>query len=443
MSLPSSAVAAGRAASVGVGAYARIRKQFKVPIAEMGGVQEALGRIATEAYILSSAQYLINSMLAKHEQPAVLSAVMKMETTHRARNIVNDAMDVLGGSAICRGKQNLLGNGYMNIPIAVTVEGANILTRTLIIFGQGLNRAHPHLIHIINALEKGDDVKGFSAGVSGFVSHLFANATRSVTRAITRPRSKSSSSLVEYYDAQLSRQAANFAVAADLALSLGGRLKFEEMLSGRFADAFGSLYLGYACLYYYQQNKHVEGIDKILEVAMESLLKQNQTAIQGIASNFPHRAVGRMIDWICYPTGSDVYHGPTDKMRVTAANLITNPTEVRKMLGQGVFISDNPEDKLRKLTDIFPKAVEADKAVAAAKKTKRELTKEERALVDHVNSVVNELIQVDSFDKLGIEKHMGDNYIRPGLRGTRFAELEKENMVLTAVNKAAATKDAK
>ena len=132
ISLPAGSIAIGKLSCNAVGAYSRIRKQFKVPIAEMGGVQEALGRIASEAYILTSAQLLINSMLSQHEQPAVLSAIMKYETTSRSRNVVNDAMDILGGAGICRGPNNHVGNAYMGLPIAITVEGANILTRSMI-----------------------------------------------------------------------------------------------------------------------------------------------------------------------------------------------------------------------------------------------------------------------------------------------------------------------
>ena len=133
----------------------------------------------------------------------------------------------------------------------------------MITFGQGLNRAHPNLIKIINTIEKGDDVKGFTTEVKGFLQHLAANTSRSVTRAFSRPRSKAD--LVAYYEGQLGRLASNFALSADLALAMGGRLKFEEMLSGRFADAFGTLYLGYSCLWYYKQQKArgVKGIDEV------------------------------------------------------------------------------------------------------------------------------------------------------------------------------------
>mmetsp|Transcript_24525 Transcript_24525/g.26830 ORF Transcript_24525/g.26830 Transcript_24525/m.26830 type:complete len:741 (+) Transcript_24525:78-2300(+) len=429
VSLPAGAVGGAKAAVNAVGAYARIRKQFKVPVAEMGGVQEALGRIASEAFIVTSAQHLVNGMLLKHEQPAVISAVMKYETTHRARKVVNDAMDVLGGAGICRGPSNTAGNGYMAMPIAITVEGANILTRSMIIFGQGLNRAHPHLIKIIDAIQKGDDPQLFMKEVRGFVGHLFTNIGRSVTRAVARPRSKSN--LAAYYEGQLSKLAANFAVCADLALVLGGRLKFEEMLSGRFADAFGTLYLGYATVWYYNQNRNVEGIDAIFELAMENLLKQNQEALYGITSNFPIYGIGGVMKAISFPFG-EVYKGPSDKLIQKAAQLVSTPSGIRDLLSEGIFISKDPEDKMRKLNDILPLAVKADKAVSAAKKAKRELTAEEKELVAKVQAAANDLVQVDSFEKLGLEKYQGDDYVRPALRHTKFANMKTNNPVATA-----------
>lgn len=422
VTLPSSAVAMAKATVNGVGAYARVRKQFKVPIATMGGVQEVLGRVTYQAFIVTAGQHLINSMLAKHEQPAVLSAVMKSETTHRARSIMNDAMDVLGGSGICRGPANLMGNGYMSVPIAITVEGANILTRSLIIFGQGLTRAHPHLIQIVDAIEKGNDATGFRRGVFGFVGHLFRNTFESFKHAIVRPRysSKKQDNLAAYYDGQLTKLSANFAVCADMALVLGGRLKFEEMLSGRFADAVGSLYLGYACLWYYEQNRGVEGIDVVLEAAMESLLYQNEVSLHGIADNFPIPNIGRAMNIICFPTGRNVYNGPTDKMLKSASDLITAPTGIRDLLSTGVFVSDDPEDRLRMLNDTMPRSIAVDAMIATAKKDKRALTPAELTEIEAVRVLIDKLVQVDSFDKLGLEQEMSEGYVRPALRGTRF-----------------------
>jgi acyl-CoA dehydrogenase len=175
------------------------------------------------------------------------------------------------------------------------------------------------------------------------------------------------------------------------------RLKFEEMLSGRFADAFGTLYLGYACLWYYKQHMHVEGIDAVLELSMEMLLQQNQVALQGIAANFPVKGIGAIMRGVCFPTGAP-YTGPTDTMRQKASQLITNPSGIRDLLSEGIFISDDPNDRLRMLNDILPQAVAADKAVSEAKKAKRDLTPDEKALVSRVTEIVNELVQVSGRD---------------------------------------------
>lgn len=219
----------------------------------------------------------------------------------------------------------------------------------------------------------------------------------------------------------MSRLAANFAFQADVALVLGGRLKFEEMLSGRFADALSTLYLGYATVWFYEQNKNVEGLSSVFELAMETLLLENQKALTEIASNFPIWPLGQVMSLVTFPLGAS-YSGPTDKMRQRAAEVISTPNGFRNLISQGVFISSNPADRLRKLNDVLPKTVAADKAVAAAKKEKRELTAAESALISEVQTIVNDIIQVNVFDKLGVEKQMDDSYVRPALRNTRFAE---------------------
>lgn len=244
-----------------------------------------------------------------------------------------------------------------------------------------------------------------------------------------RPKSSNKKALAAYYEAELSRLAANFAVTSDLALVLGGRLKFEEMLSGRFADAFGTLYLGYACLWYYEQNKAVEGIEHMLELSMETILHQNQTALHGISSNFPIPGIGPIMKAVCFPTGSNPYKGADDKMRKAASTLISTPSGVRSLLSEGVFISNDPADRVRLMNDILPLAVKADAAVAAAKKAKRPLTTEEQELVAKVTAAADKIVQVDAFDKLGAEKTAGKEYVRPALRGTKFAKLQERVLV--------------
>lgn len=186
ISLPALSVGAAQFSAGIVGAYARIRKQFKVPIADLEGVQEHLARIAGNAYTMTAAQHLMNSMLNQHEQPAVLSAVMKQQLTNRMREVVNDAMDVLGGAGICRGPSNFLANTYAMVPIAITVEGANTLTRSLIIFGQGLMRSHPHLLNLVKTIQDGNDQKGFQRELVNMISHGTANTFRSLGNAVFR-----------------------------------------------------------------------------------------------------------------------------------------------------------------------------------------------------------------------------------------------------------------
>ena len=291
----------------------------------------------------------------------------------------------------------------------------------MIIFGQGLNRAHPNLIKIVNTIEKGDDEKGFMKEAMGFLGHLATNLGSSLIKSVST-KLTSKSNLAEYYEAHLGRLAANFALGSDLALVLGGKLKFEEMLSGRLADAFGTLYLGYACLWFYKQNKSVEGIDAVFEMAMESILKQNQEALRGVGENFPVPAIGPLIKYLSFPLGS-AYSGPSDKMRQRASKLISTPSGIRELLSQGIFISENPNDRVRMLNDTLPLAVAMDEMLSAAKKAKRSLTPEEEALVEKVTAAVNELVQVDVFDRLGAEKGEDASYVRPALRDTKFAHI--------------------
>lgn len=425
VSLPGSSVGAAKLALNAVGAYSRIRKQFKVPVAELSGVQEPLARIAANTFIMTSGQQLINSMLAKHEQPAILGAIMKYETTNRGRDVANDGMDIVGGAGICRGQNNFIGNGYMSVPIAITVEGANILTRTLIVFGQGLTRAHPHLFSLIQTLESdADDFKGFTRELNNIIKHGVTNTVQSFSRALFRQRSSGKpSNLVAHYESQLSRLAANFAIQSDLCLTLGGKIKFEEMLSGRMADALSKLYFGYACLWYYQKvgGRNVEGLDDVLMYSMDSLLYECQEALQGVSSNFPVRPIGWVMRALTFPTGSP-YSPPNDVQKKKVGRIASTPNAFRDLMTENMFISSDPSDQIRRLNDYLPKAVEADKILSKARKEKRQLTASEQALVDEVEQARDAIIQVDVFDRLGAEEYQGADYVRSALKNTRFVQ---------------------
>jgi acyl-CoA dehydrogenase len=399
ISLPAGAIAIGKLSVLAVGAYARLRKQFKVPIADLEGVQEHLARIAGHTYIISAAQALTNSMLNQHEQPAVISAIMKQQCTSRGRIIGNDAMDVLGGAGICLGPANFMGVNYMAMPIAVTVEGANTLTRSLIQFGQGLMRAHPHLLSVVRSVQKGDDMDGFNKGLAGMISHGATNAALSVSRAVLRSRSKSD--LEAHYESQLSRMAAAFAVCSDLSLTLGGQIKFAEALSGRYADVLSNIYLGYATLWFHSKYP-AKGSDKILDYAMANILVDTQDAFYGIFENFPIRPVAWTMQALAFPTGK-TYERPSDKLMRQVANLITKPSEVRDLLIENIYIPKDMNDRVALLHAILPKAVKVDEIYAKMRKEKRQPTAEEKVLIDEVEAAREIIIQVDAFPALGQE----------------------------------------
>ena len=232
VSLPAGALGAARTISSAVGAYTRVRKQFKVPIAEFGGIQEALARAGRESYTVIAGVELMNAIVDNHEAPMVLSSIMKQSCTDRGRTVVQDGMDILGGAGICRGNMNFLGNMYMSMPVAITVEGANIMTRSFQIIGQGLTRCHPHILPLIYALQDKANPESpaiFMKQALKVFGHVGANFGLSITRGLSSTLStalrsphayKDSEKLLAYHEAQLLRLSANFAFTADLALGL-------------------------------------------------------------------------------------------------------------------------------------------------------------------------------------------------------------------------------
>ena len=367
ISLPAMSVATARLCTLAVGGYARVRKQFKVPIAEMEGVQEKLANIGMMAYQATAAQSMFDAVLADGERPPVLSAIMKHECTEIGRRCVNEGMDIIGGAGISRGPANYLASAYVAMPIAITVEGANALTRSLIIFGQGLNRSHPHLLHLIKAIQAGDQMPEFNKQLTNIIGHAFTNLGRSITRGLAVQVQPKGNDISAYYEAQMSRLAANFAFCADVGLTMGGGIKTAEFISGRYADILSNLYMGYACLWHYQKNKHVKGLDKVLDLAMNDHCHKIQEAILGLSSNFPVPLMGPVMRAFTFPRGRE-YQAPSDKLRRQVSQLITKPTEVRALLTQNVFVSKNENDRVNQISRAVSLAVEADGYLAACRK---------------------------------------------------------------------------
>ncbi|KAF1773104.1 Acyl-CoA dehydrogenase, C-termina, bacterial type [Phytophthora cactorum] len=419
ISLPASAVAGAKLSVNAVGAYARIRKQFKVPIASLEGIQEQLATMGSNAFIMTSGQHMVNAMINQHEQPAVISGVCKQQITDRGRDTVIRAMDVLGGAGICKGPNNFLANIYTSLPVVITVEGANILTRSLIIFGQGLTRAHPHLYELIKTIQHGDDIDGFKKELVKLVKHGASNTAGSLKTAATRSRFKKQSGLLAHYESQMDKLAKNFAMSADLSLVLGGKLKFAEMISGRFADVFSSLYLGYSTMWFYKNNRHIDGIDVIFDYAMTQLCHEAQQGIVGISKNFPVPGVGPLMRGLSFPFGLP-YDAPTDKQMRQVSELISTDSAVRNLLSDNVFVSNDPEDRVALLNATLPKAVKADRTLTALRKQKRSATIDEQKFIDEVEAAREIIIQVDNFDGLGAEIGKPKDYERPGMIGNIF-----------------------
>jgi acyl-CoA dehydrogenase len=344
ISLPSLSAAGTSFAANVTGAYARIREQFHVPIAKFEAIQERLARIAASAYLLDAARRMTCAALDDGHHPAVVTAIMKSQATDRMRVAVNDAMDVHGGKGIIEGPLNYLGSLYRGVPIGITVEGANIVTRALIQFGQGAIRSHPYLLKEMLALQDSDRARGletFDAALWGHVSHSLANAFRAFGRAWTgglfapRPDAGATS----HYYRQLSRHTSAFALAVDLALlSLGGGLKRQEMISGRFGDILSELYLSCAVLKRWNDEGRLDDDLPLVAYCMEASFATIETRFDELIANFPVRPVAWLLRVMIQPFGPR-RRGPSDRVMAQCATILTEPCAARDRLTTDLFKS--------------------------------------------------------------------------------------------------------
>src|SRR4051812_45671976 len=342
ISLPSLSAAGAAFAAHTTGAYARIREQFHQPIGRFPAIQERLGRMAATVYLLDAARRLTCAGIDHGHKPAVITAIMKEQATERLRVTVNDAMDVHGGKGVQDGPHNYLGTSYRSVPIGITVEGANIVTRSLIQFGQGAIRSHPYLLKEMMALQDDDRTRGldaFDQSFWGHVRHSFANTMRAWTRAWTGGMFAPAPNIgapARFYR-QLGRYTSAFALAVDLALlSLGGALKRQEMLSARFGDVLSELYLSSAAL----KRWHDEGCQMddfpLLEWCLEASLATIETRFDELIMNFPVRPVAWLLRFIIQPL-SPSSRGPADRVTAQCAAILTNPCPARDRLTVDLF----------------------------------------------------------------------------------------------------------
>lgn len=337
ISLPSLSAAGAACAARTTGAYARIREQFGISIGKFEGIEEPLARIAGTAYLLDAARRLTCAALNEGHHPAVISGIMKLQATERMRIAIDDAMDIHGGKAVIDGPQNYLGSLYRSVPVGITVEGANILTRNLIVFGQGAIRAHPYLLQEMNALGEEDRARGLDAFDKVFWQHvghslttLFRALGRSWSGGMLAPAPDAGKASAFYR--QLSRHSSAFALCADMALlTLGGALKRKEMLSARFGDILSELYLLSAALKRWNDEGRQEADFAALDWCMATGFRTIENRFAEILANLPNRFVALVLKFVIQPLGARVL-GPSDRVVHECAQIVLAPSAARDRL---------------------------------------------------------------------------------------------------------------
>jgi len=411
ISLPSLSAAGAAYSARTTGAYARIREQFGISISKFEGIEEPLARIAGTAYLLDAARRLTCAALNQGHHPAVISGIMKLHATERMRIVIDDAMDIHGGKAVIDGPQNYMGSLYRAVPVGITVEGANILTRNLIVFGQGAIRAHPFLLDEMNALGEADRAKGLDAFDKAFWNHV-GHSFKTMFRAWGRSWSgglfapaPDAGEATQFYR-QLSRYSSAFALCADMALlTLGGALKRKEMLSARFGDILSELYLLSAALKRWQDEGRQKEDFAALEWCMASGFRTIENRFAEILANLPNRFVAVILKFLIQPFGAKVT-GPSDRVVQQCAQLVLTPSAARDRLTADLSAVDDDGGvaRLEKAFRLVTAAEDAAKQMRAARlhdwkeAVKRGvITQADGEKLQAAHEAVAKVIEVDDF----------------------------------------------
>ncbi|MDD9317779.1 acyl-CoA dehydrogenase [Acinetobacter lactucae] len=359
ISLPALATAAGEMSYLTIGAFAKIRQQFNISVGKFEGVQEATSEIASDAYMLEAFRYLVTCGLNQGGTPAVMTAMAKYYATETMRKVVNHGMDIAGGRAIQLGPRNFLALTYQAIPIAITVEGANILTRSLMIFGQGSMRCHPYLfeeLQLLQSEDKNNSVKKFDDLLFKHLAYTFNRGARSFAYGWTGGSSDAPQSADQFttsYYKTINRFSANFALVSDMSLGLlAGDLKRKEMLSGRLADIHAHLFISTAILKFYEAGQKTEAEQLHAKLALQKAFLNIQEAFWGLFENFPAKIPASFVKWICFPFGR-VISKPDDELKQQVAELMMQEHPFREQLKHHVFYSTKADDVTGRLEHTF------------------------------------------------------------------------------------------
>jgi acyl-CoA dehydrogenase len=423
ISLPSTSTGGTKMGSLATGAYARIRKQFNMPIGRFEGIEAALARIAGNTYATSALSRMTATAVDLGEKPAVPSAIAKYHTTEMAREVIRDAMDVHGGKGVIMGPRNYLGRGWEGIPVSITVEGANIMTRNLMIFGQGAIRCHPYVLkemeaaRIENVKER---VERFDDLLFSHVGYSIRNAARSLILGLSFgkfamvPHDRKTA---RYYK-KLARYSASLAFISDIAmLTLGGKLKQKEHISARLGDVLSHLYICSAMLKRYESEGRPVADQAILAWAFHHAIYKIQIALRLVVDNFPNRYMRFILRFVVFPFGRREKE-PGDRLTHKVAQLLLVPSDTRNRLTHGVFVSATSDHPVCLMEQALPQVIHAEplerKMLKALKQgeisgiswdeqvrdalDKSVLNKEEAEILLRVHDLVSEIIAVDDFD---------------------------------------------
>jgi acyl-CoA dehydrogenase len=428
ISLPSASTGAVRIAAVGTGAYARIRKQFGLSIGRFEGVEEALARIGGHAYQISALSQATAAAVDRGEKPSVPSAIAKYWATELGRQVITDAMDVQAGKGVILGPRNFIGRMWQGAPIGITVEGANILTRSMIIFGQGATRCHPYVLKEMLAAANPDPEKRvdqFDKALFGHMGFTISNAVRSFWFGLTGSYlgSAPGDAYTRRFYRKLTRYSAALALVADMAmLTLGGKLKFKERLSARLGDVLSHLYIASAMLKRFEDQGRPTLDRPLLAWGVYDSVFRMQNALVGALRNLPNRPLAWVLGWLVFPLGQRE-RAPGDRTGHKVAQLLMSNNEARDRLAEFTWTTPEahnvPGRMLAALADVIaaePVERKLEKARKAGTLHQREhaeqvdealatgvITVDEKALLLRVREATLEAISVDDFDSAELE----------------------------------------
>ncbi len=423
ITLPSTAAGGMKAGALVTGAYARVRKQFGLAIGRFEGVEEALARIAGNTYSGSALSQATAAAVDRGEKPAVPSAIAKYHCTEKGRQTISDVMDVLGGKGVILGPKNFAGRNWQAAPISITVEGANIMTRCLMIFGQGAIRCHPWVLQEMQAARHPDPetrLREFDRTLFGHIGFAVSNAVRSLVMGLTGATlgKAPGDSYTRRYYRKLNRYSANLALVADTAmLTLGGKLKFKERLSGRLGDVLSQLYIASAMLKRYEDQDRPAGDRPLLAWAFHDCAHKIELALSEALRNFPIKPVGWLLWVLVFPWGRRA-HAPGDRLGHRVAALLLTPSDTRDRLGEGAFLTHCANNPGGRINAALPKVIAAEpverkflKAVKAGQidalevdaqlqqaQLKGILSASEVQMLKELHEITLDAISVDDFD---------------------------------------------